>query len=156
MKWILWAFLAVIGLAGVLAIVGSRLPVTHEASRSAEFNHAPETVYSLISDLKNYPAWWPENEVNVEVVEAAPPSRFVTRIIGESAFGGTWTWNIEKTAAGSRDDHGTRGDPQSDIQNPRSIRVWIHGLDGGLSRCGTTAPEHLGSPPTRITSRSTP
>src|SRR5687768_3292814 len=100
MKWIRHAVLAFAVVVAVIAVVGYVLPVNHEASRSADFNTPPETVYELVSDLKNYPSWWPENEVNVEVVEAVPPARFVTRIVGESAFGGTWTMDIAPTSTG--------------------------------------------------------
>ena len=68
MKWILRAALFVMALIAAIALTG--IPaVNHEASRSADFNKPPETVHALISDVKNYSQWWPENEVNVEVVE---------------------------------------------------------------------------------------
>ena len=60
MKWILWIVISLIALVGVITIVGYLLPVGHVASRSADFARPPETVFALISDLKNYPAWWPE------------------------------------------------------------------------------------------------
>ena len=88
MKWILGGAALLVVLIGGIAVIGYFLPVAHEASRTAEFDKPPETVYALISDLKNYSSWWPENEVKVEVVDAMPPSKFVTRIVGESAFGG--------------------------------------------------------------------
>ena len=102
MKWIIYAIVASIATVGVIAIVGYVLPVNHEVSRSGDFDHPPETVYALIADLPNYRAWWPENDTTVEVVEAVPPSRFVTRIVGETAFGGTWTMEIVPTVSGSR------------------------------------------------------
>ena len=114
MKWILWIALALFALVGVITIVGYLLPVSHEASRSADFNKPPEAVHALISDLKNYPQWWPENEVNVEVVENVPPTRFVTRIVGETAFGGTWTMEIVPISTGSRLTITERGE----IYNP--------------------------------------
>ena len=83
-------------------MVGWTLPVKHEATRSAEFNRPPDEVFALISDLDNYPAWWPEGTVKVAVVEKIPPSRFVTRIVEETAFGGTWTIEIAPTPRGSR------------------------------------------------------
>src|SRR5687767_15998394 len=110
MKWLLRIAALILAVVGGLAIVGYFVPVAHEASRSAEFNKPPETVYALISDLKNYSVWWPENETHAEVVEAVPPSKFVTRIVGESAFGGTWTWTIDDTAVGSRATITERGE----------------------------------------------
>lgn len=123
MKWLLRIVGAVIVLALVIAIVGWLLPVKHEASRSAEFARTPNEVYSLVSDYKNYSAWWPDIsrvEVLVEgpgkatfrehlsdgpivmsVVEQSPSSRFVTKIDDASQpFGGTWTFEIVPVSEG--------------------------------------------------------
>lgn len=102
MKWLIYSGLWLIALVAVIAMVGYFLPVAHQASRSAELNRPPQDVYALVSDLNGYSTWWPENESRVEVVEAVPPSKFVTRIVGETAFGGTWTMEIVPTASGSR------------------------------------------------------
>ena len=141
MKWILWTVVALTVVVGVIALVGYLLPVGHEASRSAEFNKPPETVYALISDLKNYSTWWPANETNVEMVEAVPPSKFVTRIVGESAFGGTWTWLIQKTPAGSRATITERGE----IYNPifRTLATYVFGLTGTMESCLAAAQKKL-------------
>ena len=141
MKWIVRSLAAVFAVVGGIAIVGYFLPVDHRASRSAEFTKPPEIVYALISDVMNYSSWWPDNEVNVEVVEAVPPSRFVTRIVGASAFGGTWTWDIEKTAAGSRATITERGE----IYNPifRALAKLIFGYTGSMESCLAAAQRKL-------------
>ena len=141
MKWIVRSLAAVFAVVGAIAIVGYFLPVDHRASRSAEFGKPPEIVYALISDVMNYSSWWPDNEVNVEVVEAVPPSRFVTRIVGESAFGGTWTWDIEKTAAGSRATITERGE----IYNPifRSLAHFVFGYTSTMESCLAAAQKRL-------------
>ena len=141
MKWTLRVVGFVLVLVGVIAAIGYFLPVAHEASRSAEFNQPPETVYALISDLKNYSTWWPENETNVEVVEAVPPQKFVTRIVGESAFGGTWTWVIEKTPSGSRATITERGE----IYNPifRTLATYVFGLTSTMESCLEAAKRRL-------------
>jgi hypothetical protein len=140
-KWILWALVSLITIVGVMALIGYFLPIGHEASRRAEFNKPPEVVYALISDLKNYPSWWPENEVSVEVVETVPPSKFVTRIVGESAFGGTWTWVIEQTAAGSRATITERGE----IYNPifRALARFVFGYTSSMESCLAAAQRRL-------------
>ena len=38
-------------------------------------------------------------DVKSEVVESVPPSRIVTKIVGETQFGGTWTIDITPTPA---------------------------------------------------------
>lgn len=141
MKWILRVAAFLIVLIGGIAVIGYSLPVAHEASRSAEFNKPPEAVYALISDLKNYSSWWPENEVNVEVVDAIPPSKFVTRIVGESAFGGTWTWLIEKTPTGARATVTERGE----IYNPmfRALARFVFGYAGSMESCLAAARRRL-------------
>ena len=141
MKWMLWIVISLIAVVGVITIVGYLLPVGHVASRSAEFNKPPETLYALISDLKNYSTWWPENETNVEVVEAVAPARFVTRIVGETAFGGTWTWVIEKTPSGSRATITERGD----IYNPifRTLARFVFGHTSTMESCLTAAQKKL-------------
>ena len=141
MKWILRIAAFLVAVVSAIAIVGYFMPAAHEASRSAEFTKSPEMVYALISDLKNYSSWWPDNDVNVEVVEAVPPSRFVTRIVGESAFGGTWTWDIEKTAAGSRATITERGE----IYNPmfRALARFVFGYTSSMESCLAAAQRKL-------------
>jgi hypothetical protein len=130
-------------LVGVVAIIGYFLPVAHEVSRSAELAKPPEAVYALISDLKNYPAWWPENEVTVEVVEAVPPRKFVTRIVGETAFGGTWTMEIVPTSSGSRLTITERGE----VYNPifRTLARFVFGHAATIESCLAAAGRTLGA-----------
>lgn len=141
MKWILWIVVSLVAAVGVIAVVGYLLPVGHEASRSAEFNKPPEAVYALISDLQNYRAWWPENETEVEVVEAAPPAKFVTRIVGETDFGGTWTMEIVPTSGGSRLTITERGE----VYNPifRTLAKFVFGHASTMESCLAAAKKRL-------------
>lgn len=141
MKWILWIVVSLIAIVGVIALAGYYLPVSHEASRSAEFTKPPEAVHALISDLKGYSAWWPENEVNVEVVENVPPTRFVTRIVGETAYGGTWTMEIAPTPNGSRLTITERGE----IYNPifRTLATFVFGHASTMESCLAAAQKKL-------------
>ena len=102
MRWILWTIVALVGAVGVMALIGYFVPMSHEASRSAEFNKPPEAVFALIADPNTYRGWWSGAEVKSEVVQSVPPSKLVTRVIGETQFGGTWTFEIVPTPAGSR------------------------------------------------------
>ena len=102
MRVALWIIVALVALIALLASVGFLLPVDHVASRSAEFNQPPEAVWSLIADPGRYQEWWPGADVKTAVVESIPPSRLVTRIVDETQFGGTWTFEISPTASGSR------------------------------------------------------
>lgn len=135
MAWVIRILIGLIVVFGVIAIVGWTLPVNHEASLSAQFNRPPEVVFALISDLSNYPKWWPEGNVKVEVVERVPPSRFVTRIVGETAFGGTWTIAIVPTPEGSRLTVTERGEVYNLIFRALSRFVFGHTstMEGFLS-----------------------
>jgi uncharacterized protein YndB with AHSA1/START domain len=142
MKWVLRIVAALVAFIVSLTLTGYSLPVNHEASRSAEFSRPPEAVYALVSDVNGYRAWWPENDVNVEVVEAVPPTRFVTRIVGESAFGGTWTMEIAPTSTGSRLTITERGE----IYNPifRTLARFVFGYTSTMDGCLEAATRRLG------------
>jgi uncharacterized protein YndB with AHSA1/START domain len=114
----------VVGLVLAVVIIGALLPQGHVASRSIRLRRAPSEVWATIHDLEGFTAWrpglkkverlpdvdgrtrWKEvgahNTITYEIVEAAPPSRLVTRIADPSLpFGGTWTYVVEPAAAGS-------------------------------------------------------
>lgn len=143
MRWILWGVVSLVAVIGVIALVGYFLPVAHEASRSAEFNKPPETVYALVSDLKKYSTWWPENQTRVEIVEAVPPSKFVTRIVDETDFGGIWTMEIVPTTTGSRLTITERGE----IYNPifRTLAKFVFGHTSTMESCLAAAKRQLDS-----------
>lgn len=92
---------SLVAVVGVVALVGYFLPVGHVASRSAEFAKPPEAVFTLIS-TPDALGEWSGSSVKSEVVESVPPSRLVTRVVGETQFGGTWTFEIVPSPAGSR------------------------------------------------------
>jgi hypothetical protein len=141
MKWLIWIVVSLIAAVGVVALIGYFLPVNHDASRSADFNVPPADVFALVSDLDGYPAWWPDNEVKVGVVESAPPSRLVTRIVGETQFGGTWTWEITPTPQGSRATISERGE----VYNPifRTLSRFVFGHTSTMDSCLAAAKKKL-------------
>jgi uncharacterized protein YndB with AHSA1/START domain len=102
MRIAIWIVASLFAVVGVVALIGYFLPISHEASRSADFSKPPEAVWALIADPNNYGEWWQGSDVKTTVVESVPPSRLVTRIIGETEFGGTWTLEIAPTTSGSR------------------------------------------------------
>ena len=117
MKWLVRILILVVLLVAVVYGVGSALPEDHVASRSAPFGASPQQVYDTIADVGNYPQWWRQiskvemlpsegghmrfrqqteaGSITMQVDEASPPSRFVTRIADpDQPFGGTWTFEI--------------------------------------------------------------
>jgi hypothetical protein len=167
MKWLWIVPLICIGLVIVVAIIGMLLPKHHIATRRAAFKQSAAALWSLISDVDSFATWAPGvksleklpprdgqeawklihnrgDSMSFALVERTPPSRFVTRIIDESAFGGTWTWVItpqgENAATVAITEDG-------DIHNPifRFVARFILGYRG-------TMDAHLrpGNPARRI------
>lgn len=80
--------LAVFGLFGY----GKTLPAAHVVSRSRRISARPEVIWGLINDPVATNGWG--GDANTEVVEQDEPRLLTTKIVGESAFGGTWTFEI--------------------------------------------------------------
>jgi hypothetical protein len=141
MRWVIGIVVALVALVGIVALIGYFLPVKHEASRSAEFNRPPADVFALIADLPNYPSWWPEGTVKVAVVESTPPTRFVTKIVEETAFGGTWTMEIVPTPGGSRLTITERGEIYNVIF--RTLSRFVFGYTSTIDGCLEAAKRRL-------------
>jgi uncharacterized protein YndB with AHSA1/START domain len=124
MKIALWVLGALGGVVLLVCLIGWMLPVSHVASASATLSRPPDAVYTMVSEVASYPKWWSEmsrvetlppvdgrqrfrqhmgsDAVVIEVLEAAAPTRFVTRIADpDQPFGGTWTLEIAPSGAGS-------------------------------------------------------
>ena len=94
MRWMLYAGLALAILIAAVAIVGAMLPVKHTASRTAHVALPPDALYKLLTEMKY-------GDVSVRFERQEPPSLLVSRVTGEKAFGGTWTYRIVPAAGGS-------------------------------------------------------
>ena len=114
----------VVAVPAVLALVGLFLARDHTASTTMIHAAPVDRVWGLIADPSGYARWHPgitgaqrledrdgaavwrlEGErggfaVMTEALE--PEQRMVTRIVDESAFGGTWTWELEPVEGGTR------------------------------------------------------
>lgn len=102
MRIAIFIVIALIAAVGMIALIGFFLPMNHQASRSAEFTKPPDVIWVLIADPSSYGRWWQGADVKTAVVESNPPSKLVTKIVGETQFGGTWTFEIAPTPSGSR------------------------------------------------------
>ena len=59
--------LGLVLLAGVAALVGSRLPPEHVASRTIVLHRSPQEVYAVVRDFNSAPKWRPDvTQVDVE------------------------------------------------------------------------------------------
>ena len=88
--------LTVLGALAALVLAlfgyGKTLPVAHVASRSKRIPARPTIVWGLINDPVATKGW--AGDTKTEVVEQDEPRLLVTKIVGESAYGGTWTFEI--------------------------------------------------------------
>jgi len=94
MKWILIVFGALAVLVLLVAMIGSRLPREHVASRTMRLRRTPQEVWAALTQATA------GSSVPVDVVEQDPPRRLVTRVKeSEKMFGGTWTIAIVPDAS---------------------------------------------------------
>ena len=142
MKWALWIVLSLVGAVGLVAMIGFFLPVAHEAARSADIAAPPERVFALLADVDSYKAWWDGAEVRSEVVERVPTSRIVTRVVGETQFGGTWTIDIAPAGTGSHVTITERGEVYNVIF--RTLAKFVFGYTSSMESCLKAAQQHFG------------
>jgi uncharacterized protein YndB with AHSA1/START domain len=112
-------------LAGVIALIGSRLPKAHSASRSVLLRQSPQSVYAAVRDFKSAPNWRSDvkrievepqgsgplhfreegknGTVNYELAEDVPGQRMVTRILDtDLGYSGKWTYVFASENGGTR------------------------------------------------------
>lgn len=145
---------AIVVIVGVVAFLGSRLPVGHVASRSIVINAPAEVVFHTMTDFMSAPSWRSglksvvvsshsatgrqrivENsktgKMTMEVEQLVPPTRFVTRIVDEGLpYGGAWAHALEAQGNATKvtiTEHG-------EVYNPvfRFIAKYIMGHTGTM------------------------
>src|SRR5258708_2445940 len=111
MTWILWIVGGLAAFVALVWITGMMLPQNHTASRTLRLKQTPEAVWKVLTDHAAMPQWrselkkvermpdvdghevWKEynsmGEMELEMIEANPPRRMVSRIRPGLAFGGT-------------------------------------------------------------------
>lgn len=116
--------IALIG--GVIALLGSRLPVGHVATRSVVINAPVESVSAVVTDFAGAPAWRSDlkavevttdpasgrpritevsssGRLTMQVEVSLPPWRLVTRIVGDGLpFGGAWAYDLAPQGTSTR------------------------------------------------------
>jgi hypothetical protein len=116
---------ALLVLAGIIALIGSRLPKAHVASRSILLRGSPQDVYTVVRDFDSAPKWRADvkridvdaqqgrpvyfreegknGTINYELVEDVPAQRMVTRIRDtDLGFSGQWTYSFVPENSGTR------------------------------------------------------
>ena len=117
MKIALLCAAALAAAAAIVTVIGWRLPVRHRAARESTYPIARDSMFSLLTDVERFTEWrsgmkrvearpavdgrprWLEaggdGEILVELVQAVPGERLVTRIADPGLpFGGTWTYEL--------------------------------------------------------------
>ena len=112
-------------LVGIVALIGSRLPKAHVASRSIHLRQSPQQVYAVVRDFGSAPSWRADvkqmdveakqggpvyfrevgkhGTVNYELVEDLPAQRMVTRIRDtDLGYSGQWTYSFILENGGTR------------------------------------------------------
>jgi len=114
----------VIAAAAVAALIGSRLPKNHSASRSILLHRSPKEVYDVVRDFGSAPSWrtgvksvevkaQPDGKVQFREVgsdtieyavdEDVPGQKLVTRILNtDLGYGGKWTYEFVPEGGGTR------------------------------------------------------
>jgi uncharacterized protein YndB with AHSA1/START domain len=162
LKVIIAIVVAFAAIVGVVALLGSRLPVAHVASRSVTISAPIDDVFRTMTDFGSAPAWRKEvksmsvttdpatgrqryvedsnsGKMTMEVEQVTPPTRFVTRIVDEGLpFGGAWAHALESQGNATRvtiTEHG-------EVYNPifRFVSKYIMGhtstIDSYLTSLG--------------------
>lgn len=170
MKWLLvagWIILVLAMAAGVIALIGSRLPQAHVASREARVAAPSEAVWQAITNVDAFNTWragvsrverlpdragkttWIEHtrdgRITFTVDHAEPPRLLVIRIADpDLPFGGTWTYEITPAPDGSTDvlitEHG-------EIYNPafRFMVQYVFGHHGTIEKYLASLAKKLSS-----------
>ena len=116
MKWTLVVLGSLVSLVLVIVVVGLILPQSHVASRRARFKRSAASLFPVLTDFGAFPTWRPgvtkvemlapreaktsfretgtQGALTFVVEEVTPPKRLVTRVVDNSAFGGTWTFEL--------------------------------------------------------------
>jgi uncharacterized protein YndB with AHSA1/START domain len=173
MKWLVVVLVVIVLVIALPAIIGAFVPREHHATSSITLRQPPDSVWKVVRDFSGLTTWWPTMkqserlpdrdghevwrqkmsgfDVPLVVLESEPPRRLVTQIDAGSkaAFGGTWTYELEPEAGGTRISVTEAGW----ISNPifRFLSRYIFGyygsLDGYLKALGkrfgeTVQPSH--------------
>ncbi|MGX2038921.1 SRPBCC family protein [Methylocaldum sp. MU1018] len=105
--------------------IGKRLPKTHAAASRIRLKAPPKAIWDIITDFESYATWrpglvriergpdidglpsWYEicsrcSRVHFRVVEHKPPSRLVTKIVGDDLpLSGTWIYELKEDGGGT-------------------------------------------------------
>ncbi len=157
--WVVWIIAGIVGLlalaAGVLWLLGSRLPQEHTAARTIMLNRSPEEVWAVVADSPGHRDWvrgitglerlpdrnghevWRQrmgrNSFVLETTDIEPGTRLVRTIADDhNFFGGSWEYLVSPHPGGTRVTITERGRVFHAI--PRAMMEYALGKDTYLKR----------------------
>ena len=153
MKWMLVIGVTIAAMVALSALVGSRLPRSHRASREHTLAASPEAIWIAITDVEAFPSWrndikkaqrlpdrdgrpvWVEEgrsgRMTLAIERMEAPRLLVGRIADRNLpFGGTWTYELTPVAGGTR----LRITEHGEIYNPlfRFMARFVFGYEGTI------------------------
>ena len=167
LKVVVAIVVAIAAMIAIVGLLGARLPVGHVASRSAVIGAPADVVFNTITDFSTAPSWRKSvkrmtvtvdsttgrqrvtedgstGTMTMEVEQLEPPTRLVTRIVGEDLpYGGAWAYALEPEGNSTRvtiTEHG-------EVYNPifRFIAKYIMGHTGTMDTYLTELGRKFGS-----------
>ncbi|HYC52362.1 MAG TPA: SRPBCC family protein [Gemmatimonadaceae bacterium] len=155
MRIVKFLLLTLLLAAGVIYVIGYRLPEAHEASQERRYSYTADRLYQAIATPAQYPRWrtgvqrvdlLPDSagrkrfreyalgdEVTYVVDEAVPNQVYVTRIADEGLpYGGTWTFELIPEGGATT----LRITENGEVYNPifRFISRYVMGHTRGIER----------------------
>ncbi len=153
MRILIFSVIGLVVLVLIIVAIGAALPQNHTATRERTFTVPPARLYDAIAKVADYPKWktgvraveiLPPNHgktrfrevgregITYEIVEATPPSRFVTRIAEKLPYGGTWTYELSPAPQGTT----LRITENGEVYNPifRFVSRFIIGHYGTMDK----------------------
>lgn len=153
MRILIFSVIGLIVLVLIIVAIGAALPQNHTATRERTFAVPPARLYDAIAKVADYPKWKTgvravevlpteagkarfrevgREPITYEIVEATPPSRFVTRIAQKLPYGGTWTYELSPGSQGTT----LRLTENGEVYNPvfRFVSRFIIGHYGTMDK----------------------
>lgn len=152
-------------LVGVVAVIGSRLPKDHVASRSIVLKRSPAEVYKLVRAFDAAPKWRADVKhveidvraggpvhfreegthgvVNYALVKDVPNEQIVTRILDtDLGYAGQWTYTFAPENGGTRVTIREDGEVSNVLF--RFMSRYVFGHTATMDACLTSLAKYFG------------
>jgi hypothetical protein len=162
MKWLLIIVIVIAAPIVIMYLIGYFMPVQHVSSHTVLLNAAPEQVWNILQDHRQYATWrsdvkkvevkdslhWTETTTNgtlsFESEIAKPNALFHSKIVNQNLpFGGSWTYELVPDNGSTRltiTEHG-------EVYNPifRFMSKYVFGHEATLKKFGQDLSKKINS-----------